>query len=160
MKQRITPCLWFDTEAEEAARFYASIFKNSRITAITHYGEGMPMPKGTVMTVRFELDGQEFLALNGGPTFPFTEAISLMVECKDQKEIDFYWDRLLEGGSKAQCGWLKDKYGLSWQVVPQDLDKLLSDKDPAKSSRVLQAVMGMVKLDVSKLEAAYAGTSA
>jgi predicted 3-demethylubiquinone-9 3-methyltransferase (glyoxalase superfamily) len=160
MKQRITPCLWFDTEAEEAARFYASIFKNSRITAITHYGEGMPMPKGTVMTVRFELDGQEFLALNGGPTFPFTEAISLMVECKDQKEIDSYWDRLLEGGSEAQCGWLKDKYGLSWQVVPQDLDKLLSDKDPAKSSRVLQAVMGMVKLDVSKLEAAYAGTSA
>jgi predicted 3-demethylubiquinone-9 3-methyltransferase (glyoxalase superfamily) len=157
MSQRITPCLWFDTEAEEAARFYASIFRNSRITAVTHYGEGMPMPKGTVLTVRFELDGQEFLALNGGPTFPFTEAISLMVECKDQKEIDFYWSKLLDGGADAQCGWLKDKYGLSWQVVPEGLEKLLGDADPAKANRVMQAIMGMVKLDVAKLEAAYAG---
>ena len=157
MTQRITPCLWFDTQAEEAARFYASIFKNSRITAITHYAEDMPMPKGTVLTVRFELDGQEFLAMNGGPMFPFTEAISLMVECKDQKEIDVYWSRLLEGGSQAQCGWLKDKFGLSWQVVPEGLEKLIGDKDPAKANRVLQAIMGMIKLDVAKLQAAYAG---
>ena len=157
MSQRITPCLWFDTEAEEAARFYVSIFRNSRITAITHYGEGMPMPKGTVLTVRFVLDGQEYLALNGGPTFPFTEAISLMVECKDQKEIDFYWNQLLGGGSEAQCGWLKDKYGLSWQVVPEGLEKLIGDEDPVRANRVLQAIMGMVKLDLAKLEAAYAG---
>jgi len=157
MKSRITPCLWFDTQAEEAARFYASIFKNSKITAITHYAENMPMPTGTVLTVRFELEGREFLAMNGGPTFPFTEAISLMVECKDQEEIDSYWSRLLEGGSQAQCGWLKDKYGLSWQVVPEGLEKLIGDEDPAKASRVLQAIMGMVKLDVAKLEAAYAG---
>jgi predicted 3-demethylubiquinone-9 3-methyltransferase (glyoxalase superfamily) len=154
---RIIPCLWFDTQAEEAARFYTSIFENSKITAITHYSQGMPMPEGTVLTVRFELDGQEHLALNGGPAFHFTEAISLIIECEDQKEIDFYWSRLLEGGSESQCGWLKDKYGLSWQVVPEGLEKLISDEDPAKASRVMQAIMGMVKLDVAKLEAAYAG---
>jgi len=157
MKTRIVPCLWFDTQAEEAARFYTSIFKNSRITAVSHYAENMPMPKGTVLTVRFELDGQEHLAMNGGPMFHFTEAISLMVECKNQQEIDFYWDRLLDGGSEAQCGWLKDKYGLSWQVVPEGLEKLIGDEDPTKANRVLQAVMGMVKLDVAKLEAAHAG---
>lgn len=157
MTSRITPCLWFDTQAEEAARFYTSIFKSSRITTINHYGDDMPMPKGTVLTVRFELDGQEFLALNGGPMYRFTEALSLIVTCKDQKEIDFYWERLLEGGSEAQCGWLKDKYGLSWQVVPENLVELLAAKDPAKSSRVMHAIMGMVKLDVAKLEAAFAG---
>src|SRR5262245_51186246 len=120
MQSRITPCLWFDTQAEEAARFYTSIFKNSKMGAISYYSEGMPMPKGTVLTVLFELDGQEFMAMNGGPLFRFTEAVSLVVNCEDQKEIDFYWSKLLEGGGEeSQCGWLKDRYGLSWQITPK-----------------------------------------
>jgi len=159
MKTRIVPCLWFDTQAEEAARFYTSIFKNSRITAVSHYAENMPMPKGTVLTVRFELDGQEHLAMNGGPMFHFTEAISLMVECKNQQEIDFYWDRLLDGGSEAQCGWLKDKYGLSWQVVPTPMLAMLMDPDEGKSGRAMEAMMKMKKLDIAALERAYSGTS-
>ena len=158
MQSKITPCLWFDTQAEEAARFYTSIFKNSKVGAISYYAEGMPMPKGTVLTVMFELDGQELMALNGGPTFQFTEAVSLVVTCEDQKEIDYFWSKLLEGGGQeSQCGWLKDKYGLSWQVTPKSIAKMIVDKDPAKVSRVMQALMPMVKLDVAKLEAAYAG---
>jgi predicted 3-demethylubiquinone-9 3-methyltransferase (glyoxalase superfamily) len=154
--QRITPCLWFDRQAEEAARFYISIFKNSKIGEITHYGEGAPRPKGSVLTVRFQLDGQEFLALNGGPVFKFTEAISLIVNCETQEEVDRMWEKLSEGGEKVECGWLKDKYGLSWQVVPTVLAKMLTDPDPARADRVLQAVMQMKKLDIKKLEEAYA----
>lgn len=153
--QKITPCLWFDHQAEEAARFYVSTFKNSKIGEITHYGEGAPRPKGTVLTVRFHLDGQEFLALNGGPTFKFTEAISLIVNCETQEEVDRMWEKLSEGGEKVQCGWLKDQYGLSWQIVPTALGKMLSDRDPARADRVLQAVMQMKKLDIKKLEEAY-----
>jgi predicted 3-demethylubiquinone-9 3-methyltransferase (glyoxalase superfamily) len=154
--QRITPCLWFDRQAEEAARFYISIFKNSKIGEITHYGEGAPRPKGSVLTVRFQLDAQEFLALNGGPVFKFTEAISLIVNCETQEEVDRMWEKLSEGGEKVECGWLKDKYGLSWQVVPTVLAKMLTDPDPARADRVLQAVMQMKKLDIKKLEEAYA----
>ena len=158
MQSRITTCLWFDTQAEEAARFYTSIFRNSKMGEISHYGDNAPKPKGTVMTVSFELDGQPFMGLNGGPEFRFTEAISLVVNCEDQKEVDHYWSKLLEGGGETQaCGWLKDRYGLSWQVVPKVLMKMIADKDPAKSSRVMQAVMQMIKLDIPTLEAAYAG---
>jgi predicted 3-demethylubiquinone-9 3-methyltransferase (glyoxalase superfamily) len=155
--QRITPCLWFDHQAEEAARFYVSIVKNSKLGEITHYGEGAPRPKGSVLTVRFQLDGEEFLALNGGPVFKFTEAISLIVNCETQAEVDRMWEELSEGGEKVECGWLKDKYGLSWQIVPTVLAKMLSDPDPARADRVLQAVMQMKKLDIKKLEEAYAG---
>jgi predicted 3-demethylubiquinone-9 3-methyltransferase (glyoxalase superfamily) len=155
--QRITPCLWFDHQAEEAARFYVSIFKNSKLGEITHYGEGAPRPKGSVLTVRFQLDGEEFLALNGGPVFKFTEAISLIVNCETQEEVDRMWEKLSKGGEKVECGWLKDKYGLSWQIVPTVLAKMLSDPDPARADRVLQAVMQMKKLDIKKLEEAYAG---
>jgi predicted 3-demethylubiquinone-9 3-methyltransferase (glyoxalase superfamily) len=154
--QKITPCLWFDEQAEAAARFYASIFKNSKIGEITHYGEGAPRPKGSVLTVRFQLDGQEFLALNGGPQFKFTEAVSLIVNCDTQEEVDRMWERLSEGGEKVQCGWLKDKYGLSWQIVPTVLAKMMSDPDPARAERVLQAVLRMKKLDIKGLEEAYA----
>jgi predicted 3-demethylubiquinone-9 3-methyltransferase (glyoxalase superfamily) len=155
--QRITPCLWFDHQAEEAARFYVSIFKNSKLGHITHYGEGAPRPKGSVLTVRFQLDGEEFLALNGGPVFKFTEAISLIVNCETQEDVDRMWEKLSKGGEKVECGWLKDKYGLSWQIVPTVLAKMLSDPDPARADRVLQAVMQMKKLDIKKLEEAYAG---
>jgi predicted 3-demethylubiquinone-9 3-methyltransferase (glyoxalase superfamily) len=157
MKQKITTFLWFDTHAEEAARFYASIFKNSKVGAITRFSQGSPMPEGTVMTVTFDLAGQEFVALNGGPVYKFTEAISLMVECDDQAELDHYWSKLLEGGMTQACGWLKDKYGLSWQIVPKALLKMLADPDKAKAARVTQAMLQMIKLDVAKLEAAYAG---
>jgi len=153
--QKITPCLWFDRQAEEAARFYVSIFKNSKIGEITRYGEGAPLPKGTVLTVRFQLDGQDFLALNGGPVFKFTEAISLIVNCDTQEEIDRMWDKLSEGGQQVECGWLKDKYGLSWQIAPAVIGKMLSDPDPARGARVLQAVLKMKKLDIKKLEEAY-----
>ena len=155
MKDKITPCLWFDTQAEEAAKFYTSIFENSKMGAVTRYGPEGPMPEGTVMTVLFELDGQEYMGLNGGPIFKFTEAISLMVECADQKEVDHFWSKLLEGGAPQACGWLKDKYGLSWQIVPKVLGRMLQDKDQARTNRVMHAVMQMVKLDVAKLEAAY-----
>ncbi len=153
---RITPMLWFDHQAEEAARFYTSIFPNSKIGTISRYGDSGPGPKGSVMVVAFELDGQPFTALNGGPMFKFTEAISLVVNCADQKELDHYWDRLTEGGSPVQCGWLKDKYGLSWQIVPTVLSELMSGPDPARSQRVMAALMQMVKLDIGQLQQAYA----
>ncbi len=153
--QKITPCLWFDDQAEEAARFYTAIFKNSKIGEVAYYGEGAPRPKGSVLTVRFQLDGQEFLALNGGPQFQFTEAVSFIVNCETQEEVDRMWEKLSEGGEKVQCGWLKDKYGLSWQIVPTVLAKMLSDPDPARAERVLQAVLRMKKLDIKELEKAY-----
>lgn len=153
--QKITPCLWFDDQAEEAVRYYASIFKNSKIGAITHYGEGAPRPKGSVLTVRFWLDGQEFLALNGGPKFKFTEAVSFIVNCETQEEVDRMWEKLSEGGEKVHCGWLKDKYGMSWQIVPTSLATMISDPDPARADRVFQAVMLMKKLDIKELEKAY-----
>ena len=156
--QRITPMLWYDDAAEEAAEFYCSIFKNSKVTGKSSYGEAGPGPKGQAMIVTFELDGQEFTALNGGPRFPFTEAISLVVNCKDQKEIDDYWDKLIAGGGQAvQCGWLKDKFGVSWQVVPTIISELMSDEDPPKRDRVMAAVMKMVKPDIAAMKAAAAG---
>ena len=155
---RISLCLWFDGQAEEAANFYVSIFKNSRITAISHYGEGGPGPKGSVMVVGFALDGQDFTALNGGPMFKFNEAISLMVNCETQAEIDHYWDKLTtDGGRPVQCGWLKDKFGISWQIVPTVIAALMQDKDPAKSQAVMAAIMQMVKLDIAALQKAFDG---
>ena len=153
----ITPCLWFDNQAEEAARFYTSIFRNSRIVGITHYGEGMPRPAGSVLTVTFELGGQEFVALNGGPRFKLTEAISLTVKCESQQEIDDYWAKLSAGGAEQQCGWLKDRYGMSWQVVPIALQAMLTSKDSAKTQRVMQALMKMVKLDIAAMQRAFEG---
>ena len=155
--QKITPFLWFDTQAEEAARFYASIFPNSKVGDISRYPEGMPGQAGSVMTVAFELDGQQFTALNGGPNFKFTEAVSFVVDCRDQAEVDHYWDKLTAGGQEVQCGWLKDRYGLSWQIVPARLMELASDPDTAKAGRVMQAMMKMVKIDIAKLEEAAAG---
>ena len=154
MSQRITPCLWFDTEGEEAANHYVSIFKNSRIVNTSHYGEGGPRPAGSVLTVLFELDGQQFTALNGGPEFKFTEAVSLQVSCESQDEVDEYWDKLVEGGEPSQCGWLKDKFGLSWQIVPTELEKLLSDPDPGRQSRAMQCMMGQQKIDIGAIRAA------
>jgi predicted 3-demethylubiquinone-9 3-methyltransferase (glyoxalase superfamily) len=154
--QKIIPCLWFDDQAEEAVRFYTSIFKNSRIGKVAYYGEGAPRPKGSVMTIQFELDGQEFLALNGGPVFHFTEAISLIVNCKSQKELDRIWKALTKGGSEVQCGWLKDKFGLSWQIVPSVVSKMITDPDPDRAERVLKAVLRMKKLDIKALKKAYA----
>ena len=152
--QRITPFLWFDSQAEEAASFYTSIFNNSKISFITHYGEegaqASGRPQGTVMTVAFQLDGQEFVALNGGPIFKFTEAVSFVVNCESQDEVDYYWEKLSEGGDEKaqQCGWLKDKYGVSWQVVPKVLGELLSNPDPERSSRVMKAMLTMKKIDM------------
>ena len=160
--QKITPFLWFDNQAEAAANFYVSIFKNSKIKGVTRYdgqsAQASGQPAGTVMTVSFQLEGQEFVALNGGPHFKFSEAVSFVVNCKTQQEVDFYWEKLSAGGDeKAQmCGWLKDKYGLSWQIVPADLGKLLQDKDPKKSQRVMEALLKMKKLDVKTLKQAYA----
>ena len=154
--QKITPCLWFNNEAEEAAKFYCSLFKNSKIVSVAHYGDTGPGPKGSVMIVRFQLQGQEFLGLNGGPTFKFTEAISLMVNCDTQAEIDEYWEKLSAGGSTNVCGWLKDKYGLSWQVVPTILAELMKE-DGRKSDKVMAAIMDMTKLDIAKLQRAYEG---
>ena len=157
--QKITPCLWFDDKAEEAVHFYVSIFKNSKIGSITRYGgagaEVSGRPKGTVMTVTFQLDGQEFMALNGGPEFKFTEAISFIVNCKTQQEVDQLWERLSEAGEEGPCGWLKDRYGLSWQIVPTALGELLNDPDPAKSERVMKAMLQMHKLDIAALKQAY-----
>jgi predicted 3-demethylubiquinone-9 3-methyltransferase (glyoxalase superfamily) len=153
----ITPFLWFDTQAEEAANFYASVFENSRILNITRYGEAGPGPEGSVMTVAFELDGQEFIALNGGPQFKFTEAVSFSVACKTQEEVDEFWEKLSEGGEQGPCGWLKDKYGLSWQVEPTILVEMLSDPDPKKSKRVMEAMLKMGKIDIAGLEKAYEG---
>ncbi|MGE3241090.1 MAG: VOC family protein [Pirellulales bacterium] len=152
----ITPCLWFDTNALEAAQFYVSMFKNSKLGKVSYYGDGAPLPKGTVLTVTFELDGQEFMGLNGGPMFKFTEATSFIVNCDSQAEIDNYWDKLTaDGGQPVQCGWLKDKFGLSWQIVPKVISKMLTDKDPAKTARVMGEVMKMIKPDIKSLEAAY-----
>jgi predicted 3-demethylubiquinone-9 3-methyltransferase (glyoxalase superfamily) len=157
--QKITTFLWFDTQAEEAAKFYASIFKNSKIVTVTRYGDAGPGPKGSVMTVAFELEGQEFVALNGGPQFKFTPAISLVVNCKSQEEVDDLWRRLSAGGRTDRCGWLQDKYGLSWQIVPTVLNELLQDKDGEKSQRVMKAMMEMDKLDIARLKQAAAAGS-
>ena len=154
---KISPFLWFDTQAEEAARFYVSIFKNSRIVKIARYGEAGPGPKGSVMTVTFELDGREFIALNGGPIYKFTEAVSFSVDCKTQQEADKFWTKLSAGGEKGPCGWLKDKYGLSWQITPTVLIEMLNDPDPKKSKRVMEAMLGMKKIDIAKLKRAYEG---
>ena len=157
--QKITTFLWFNDNAEEAAKFYTSIFKNSKIGKITRYGDAGPGAKGTVMTVIFELAGQEFMALNGGPQFKFTEAISLMVKCESQKEVDELWEKLSEGGEKGPCGWLKDKFRLSWQVDPTVLGKMLSDPDPRKSQRVMKPMLKMSKIDIAALKRAYEGKS-
>lgn len=161
--QRIAPCLWFDDQAEQAAEYYTSIFPNSRILAISRFGEaGQEIhgrPPGSVMTVEFELDGQRFTALNGGPVFTFNEAVSLIVNCETQDEIDYYWDKLTAGGDAAaqQCGWLKDKFGVSWQVVPTALDRMMTDPDPAKAARATEAMLAMKKLDIAALERAFEG---
>ncbi len=155
---RIVPNLWFDTQAEEAAEFYVAIFPNSRVTDLTRYTEAGPGPAGSVLTVNFELDGQLFTAINGGPQFPFTEAVSFVIECADQAELDHYWERLTDGGQEVQCGWLKDRYGLSWQVVPAGWEELMSDPDPERVARATTAMMGMVKLDIAALQAAADGT--
>ncbi len=152
--RKITPCLWFDTEAEEAAGFYTSVFKNSRILDVSRYGEAGPRPAGSVMTVSFELDGQGFVALNGGPDFTFTEAVSFQVNCATQEEVDDFWNNLSEGGEEGPCGWLKDKYGLSWQIVPTALSELLNDPDPEKSQRAMKAMLEMRKIDIAALKRA------
>ena len=156
MIARLTPCLWFDTEGEDAATFYTSVFKNSRILSVARYGEAGPRPAGTVMTVSFELDGQEFVALNGGPEFTFDEAISFQVSCDSQDEVDDYWERLSEGGQEGPCGWLKDKFGVSWQVVPTALQELLGDPDPEKAQRAMAAMLQMSKIDIEGLQKAAA----
>jgi len=156
--QKITPFLWYDNQAEEAANFYVSIFKNSKVLGVTRYGEAGPGPKGSVLTAAFELAGQKFTALNGGPQFKFTEAISFVVNCETQEEVDYFWEKLIAGGGQeSMCGWLKDKYGLSWQVVPAILPELLQETDPEKSNRVMQALMQMKKLDIATLKQAAEG---
>lgn len=157
--QRITPFLWFDNNAEEAMNFYVSVFKNSRVGRVTRYGDAGPGPAGTVMTVEFELDGQEFVGLNGGPHFHFTEAVSFTVRCETQEEIDYYWDKLSEGGATSRCGWLKDKFGLSWQVEPRILGDLMADKDPVKAKRVMEAMLKMDKIDIEPIRRAYEGNT-
>jgi predicted 3-demethylubiquinone-9 3-methyltransferase (glyoxalase superfamily) len=152
--QKITTFLWFDGNAEEAVNFYISVFKNSKILKTVHYGDAGPLPKGTIMTIEFELDGEQFTALNGGPEFKFNESISLLVHCKTQQEVDYFWEKLSEGGQEVECGWLKDKFGLAWQVVPDVLFELVSDEDPQKSDRVMKALMQMVKLDIEGLKKA------
>jgi predicted 3-demethylubiquinone-9 3-methyltransferase (glyoxalase superfamily) len=152
--QKITPFLWFDSQAEEAANYYVSVFRNSRIRRTARYGDAGPGPKGSVMTVEFELDGNEFVALNGGPHYTITPAVSFVVNCKDQADVDYYWDKLTAGGMPVQCGWLTDKFGVSWQVVPTRLSELLVDPDKSKAQRVMAAMMKMVKLDVPTLEQA------
>jgi predicted 3-demethylubiquinone-9 3-methyltransferase (glyoxalase superfamily) len=160
--QKITPFLWYDDKAEEAANFYVSIFKNSKVHSTTRYEEAgakaSGRPVGSVMTVEFELDGQEFVGLNGGPHFKFTEAVSFVVNCETQEEVDYFWEKLSAGGAEIQCGWLKDKYGLSWQIVPTILAKLFQDKDPEKSKRVMQAMLQMKKIDIETLKRAAEGT--
>ncbi len=154
---RITPNLWFDTEGHDAAEFYVSIFPNSEITNITRYGEAGPGPAGTILTVDFVLDGQELTAINGGPAFTFDEAVSLLVNCKDQDEVDYYWEKLTDGGEESQCGWLKDKFGLSWQVCPVGMNDILNDPDQERANRAMKAMLGMVKIDVAALQAAADG---
>lgn len=155
--QKILPFLWFDSQAEEAANFYVSVFKNSRINTMSRYGDAGPGPKGGVMVVSFQLAGQQFMALNGGPYFTFTPAVSFLVQCETQQEIDEFWNRLSQGGKTEQCGWLKDKYGVSWQVVPTVLGELVSDPDPARSQRVMQAMLQMTKIVIKDLQKAYDG---
>jgi predicted 3-demethylubiquinone-9 3-methyltransferase (glyoxalase superfamily) len=152
----ITPCLWFDTEGEDAAKFYTSVFPNSRIVETAHYGSAGPRPEGTVMTVSFELDGQKFVALNGGPDFKFNEAISFQVSCEGQDEVDRFWSELSDGGEEGPCGWLKDRYGVSWQIIPTALPELLSDPDPERSQRVMAAMLKMGKIEIEELEKAAA----
>jgi predicted 3-demethylubiquinone-9 3-methyltransferase (glyoxalase superfamily) len=154
--QKITPFLWFDNQAEEAARFYTSVFKNSKMLRISHYGEGSPGPAGQVMTAEFVLDGQEFVALNGGPHFKFTEAISFVVNCDSQDEVDYFWNTFTaDGGQESMCGWLKDKFGLSWQIVPRILNEMLLDKNPEKAKRAMQAMLKMKKIDIATLKRAF-----
>jgi predicted 3-demethylubiquinone-9 3-methyltransferase (glyoxalase superfamily) len=155
--QKITPFLWFDGKAEEAMNFYVSIFKDSKVVGVTRYGEAGPAPKGTVMSATFQLEGQEFFALNGGPMFTFSPAISFFVNCETQQEVDELWEKLSEGGEKQRCGWLKDKYGLSWQIIPSILGKLMQDKDAGKAQRVMKAMLEMDKIDIKSLKQAYAG---
>ncbi len=156
--QKIVTNLWFDTEAEEAAVFYASLFEDGRIVSTTHYTDAVPDKSGTVLTVEFELQGQRFVGINGGPMFEFDEAISLQVNCKDQDEIDYFWEKLTEGGAESECGWLKDRYGLSWQIVPEDVQEIFSDRDPAAAERAMNAMFKMRKLDVAELRRAAEGT--
>ncbi len=153
--QKITPFLWFDGNAEDATDFYTSVFKDSEILNISHYGEGGPMPKGTVMTITFRLNDQEFVALNGGPQFPFTPAVSFVIDCESQVEVDYYWESLGLGGAPNQCGWLQDRYGLSWQIVPNILIQYLNDPDPAAAQRVMTAMLQMSKIDIPQLKQAY-----
>ncbi len=157
MAQKIVPNLWFDTEAEEAAEFYISVFDDSRILNVTHYTEGAPRPAGTVMTVEFELEGQRFVGINGGPEFKFDEAVSFAIECETQEEIDDYWDKLTDGGEESVCGWLKDRFGLSWQVVPTGMEELFSDLDKSRAERAMQAMLKMKKIDLAALRAAADG---
>jgi predicted 3-demethylubiquinone-9 3-methyltransferase (glyoxalase superfamily) len=160
MPQKIVPNLWFDTQAEEAAAFYVSVFDNARIVNVTHYTENAPREAGMVMTVEFELDGQRFVGINGGPDFTFSEAVSFQIDCEDQDEIDYFWDKLSDGGEEGPCGWLKDRFGLSWQVVPRGMDELFGDDDPERASRAMQAMLQMGKLDVAALRAAADGVAA
>ncbi len=160
MQQKITPNLWFDTEAEDAAAFYVSVFDNSRIVNTTRYTEAGPREAGMVMTVEFELDGQRFVGINGGPEFTFDEAMSLEIVCEDQEEVDYYWDRLTDGGEESQCGWLKDRYGVSWQVVPKGMDEVFSDPNPERAKRAMEAMLKMRKLDLGALRAAADGVTA
>jgi predicted 3-demethylubiquinone-9 3-methyltransferase (glyoxalase superfamily) len=160
MQQKITPNLWFDTEAEEAADFYISVFKNSRVVNVAHYTESGPREAGMVMTVEFELDGQRFVGINGGPQFKFDEAVSFQVTCEDQDEVDYYWERLSEGGEEGPCGWLKDRFGLSWQVVPDGMAELFNDPDPERANRAMKAILAMKKIDVEALRSAADGVAA
>ncbi|SRR5258708_753984 len=155
--QKITPFLWFNGQAEEAMNFYVSIFKNSKVLRVSRYGDAGPGPKGTVMSATFQIEGQNFFALNGGPQYSFTPAISFLVNCETQEEVDELWDKLSQGGKADRCGWLKDKYGLSWQIIPSALGKMLGDSDPAKAQRVMMAMLQMDKIDIAGLERAYAG---
>jgi predicted 3-demethylubiquinone-9 3-methyltransferase (glyoxalase superfamily) len=161
--KNITPCLWFDTNAEEAVRFYTKLFKKSKVGKVLRYGESAAnvsgQPKGSVLTIEFQINGQDFLALNGGPLFKFTEAVSFMILCEDQKEVDYYWSALTKGGEEQPCGWVKDKFGLSWQVAPKMLTKLLGDKDRAKAERAMKAMLEMKKIDIATIEAAARGTT-
>lgn len=153
--QKITTCLWFDGQAEEAMNYYVSIFKNAKVLSVNRYGKNSPMPEGTVLTANFELDGRQFTALNGGPMYKFSPATSFIVNCDDQEEVDYYWDKLVAGGKPNQCAWLDDKFGVSWQIVPKQLMTLLSDPDPVKAQRVMQAMFKMSKIIVADLQAAY-----
>ena len=157
MDAKITPNLWFDTEAEEAAAFYTSVFDESRIVNKTHYTEGAPREAGMVMTVDFELRGQRFTAINGGPEFDFNEAVSFLIDCEDQDEVDYFWEKLTDGGEESMCGWLKDRYGVSWQVVPKGIDEVFGDDDPERAERAMKAMLGMRKLDVAELQRAADG---